>query len=105
MMDISCAVNARKIVLHFHAKEILSRQVFSRKQLELLTGVETIKPVSCWGSLIDKLKLSGWCPPCNQDLRLCLQKEEAIDLVNIGKEGYATLQESLLELLSMTLCL
>lgn len=39
---ISCVVNARKVVFHFQVKHMRCRQVFSRRQLEMPTGVETI---------------------------------------------------------------
>lgn len=45
-MGISCDANAKKVVLHFQEKQILCRQVFSRNQLEMPVGVETIVTVA-----------------------------------------------------------
>lgn len=49
-MRISC-VNGKKAVLYLQVTLMLFRQVFSRNQLEMSTGVETIITVSYWGSL------------------------------------------------------
>lgn len=58
-MGICCDANAKKVVLHFQEKQRLCRQVFSRNQLEMPIGVETIITVSCWRSLSAKIKWSG----------------------------------------------
>lgn len=54
IVGISCAVNAKKVALHFQVKQMLSRQEFSESQLEKPTGVEAITTGSCWGSFSAK---------------------------------------------------
>lgn len=56
---MSCAVNAKKVALHIQVKQMLCRQEFSRSQLEMPAGVETITTGPCWDSLSAKTQQNG----------------------------------------------
>lgn len=59
IVDMSCAVNAKKVALHIQVKQMLCRQEFSRSQLEMPAGVETITTGPCWDSLSAKTQQNG----------------------------------------------